>query len=290
MVKGTFPHPLGREASSRCRTTGPRSQRRWPTTPTPTPTNNTGFWDIHDDRTEEGGPSAGLAHVLPGQGARASPHRRGRQLPTAADPASWDRSRASSVTDRGGGSVRPEPSGATRSSATARSTRAMPHACGAGRREIAPNTRLRHGHQRRRLAREGGQGRGLQPRRIGGHHAAQPVRAVLRGVHPIDQPTGHRRPASTGRRGGTTSRGFLYDGLYDYWSIAETFVRRSRGNTTACGPCDGAATAQTPSGAQSVAVYTDEHGEAQVSTTQAAAAPGSTSTTSRVVKNDNRGL
>lgn len=64
---------------------------------------------------------------------------------------------------------------------------------------------------------------------------------------------------------GNNFRGFLVDGYYDYWSFAEVF-RTAVPTATNClryvSPESEAR--ETPSGDQSVAVYTDEHGEAQV--------------------------
>jgi hypothetical protein len=68
-----------------------------------------------------------------------------------------------------------------------------------------------------------------------------------------------------GPAAGNNFPGFLVNGLYDYWSIANT-LRSAVPSATTCLRRSDAEPAYrlTPSGAQSVAVYTDEHGEAQV--------------------------
>jgi hypothetical protein len=64
---------------------------------------------------------------------------------------------------------------------------------------------------------------------------------------------------------GNNFPGFLVNGLYDFWSIADTLRTAVPSATTCLKRSDQVpAYRQTPSGAQSVAVYTDEHGEAQV--------------------------
>jgi hypothetical protein len=68
-----------------------------------------------------------------------------------------------------------------------------------------------------------------------------------------------------GPASGNNFTGFLVDGIYDYWSIADTLRTAVPSATTCLRRSDGEpAYRQTPAGAQSVAVYTDEHGEAQV--------------------------
>jgi len=68
-----------------------------------------------------------------------------------------------------------------------------------------------------------------------------------------------------GPASGNNFTGFLVDGLYDYWSIADTLRTAVPSATTCLRRSDQEPPyRQTPSGAQSVAVYTDEHGEAQV--------------------------
>jgi hypothetical protein len=78
-----------------------------------------------------------------------------------------------------------------------------------------------------------------------------------------------RRPGlSSGIDGPATGNnftGFLVNGLYDFWDIARTLRTAVPVATTCLRRSDQAPNyRQTPSGAQSVAVYTDEHGEAQV--------------------------
>ncbi len=68
-----------------------------------------------------------------------------------------------------------------------------------------------------------------------------------------------------GPAAGNNFTGFLVNGPYDYWSIAGTLRTAVPSPTTCLRRSDqDPAYRQTPSGAQSVAVYTDEHGEAQV--------------------------
>jgi hypothetical protein len=64
---------------------------------------------------------------------------------------------------------------------------------------------------------------------------------------------------------GNNFRGFLVDGLYDYWDFAEV-LRTEIARPTQClrRRDQEPAYRLTPAGAQNVAVYTDEHGEAQV--------------------------
>jgi hypothetical protein len=64
---------------------------------------------------------------------------------------------------------------------------------------------------------------------------------------------------------GNNFRGFLVDGYYDFWSIADVF-RTAVPTATNClrRVSPEPEPRLTPSGDQSVAVYTDEHGEAQV--------------------------
>jgi hypothetical protein len=64
---------------------------------------------------------------------------------------------------------------------------------------------------------------------------------------------------------GNNFRGFLVNGFYPYWNFAEVF-RTEIPRDTQClrSRDDDPAYRQTPAGAQHVAVYTDEHGEAQV--------------------------
>ncbi len=81
-------------------------------------------------------------------------------------------------------------------------------------------------------------------------------------------PSTSRGPRSSGVDGpahGNNFRGFLVDGLYNYWSFADTLRTALPVSTTCLRRKDEAPVyRQTPSGAQNVAVYTDEHGEAQV--------------------------
>ncbi len=81
-------------------------------------------------------------------------------------------------------------------------------------------------------------------------------------------PSTSRGPLSSGIDGpaqGNNFRGFLVDGLYNYWSFAEVLRTAVPVNTTCLRRKDEAPVyRQTPSGPQVVAVYTDEHGEAQV--------------------------
>ena len=66
---------------------------------------------------------------------------------------------------------------------------------------------------------------------------------------------------------GNDFQGFLVDGLYDNWDIAHVFGAAVPASTTCLRRSDVAPSnryRKTPAGAQSVAVYTDEHGEAQV--------------------------
>ncbi len=68
-----------------------------------------------------------------------------------------------------------------------------------------------------------------------------------------------------GPASGNNFTGFLVNGLYDYWSIADTLRTAVPSATTCLRRSDQAPPYRlTPSGAQSVVVYTDEHGEAQV--------------------------
>ena len=64
---------------------------------------------------------------------------------------------------------------------------------------------------------------------------------------------------------GNNFRGFLVDGFYPYWSFAEV-LRTEIARPTQClrRKDQEPAYRLTPAGAQNVAVYTDEHGEAQV--------------------------
>jgi hypothetical protein len=68
-----------------------------------------------------------------------------------------------------------------------------------------------------------------------------------------------------GPAAGNNFTGFLVNGPYDFWQIASV-LRSAVPSATTCLRRSDAAPAYrlTPSGAQSVAVYTDEHGEAQV--------------------------
>ncbi|MBN1527788.1 MAG: hypothetical protein JW895_01925 [Thermoleophilaceae bacterium] len=64
---------------------------------------------------------------------------------------------------------------------------------------------------------------------------------------------------------GNNFRGFLVDGQYDYWEFAEVLRSEVARSTQCLRRTDQApAYRQTPAGPQNVAVYTDEHGEAQV--------------------------
>jgi hypothetical protein len=68
-----------------------------------------------------------------------------------------------------------------------------------------------------------------------------------------------------GPASGNNFTGFLVDGLYDFWSIADTLRTATPTATTCLRRSDQTpAYRLTPSGAQSVVVYSDEHGEAQV--------------------------
>jgi hypothetical protein len=68
-----------------------------------------------------------------------------------------------------------------------------------------------------------------------------------------------------GPASGNNFTGFLVNGLYDYWDIATVLRSAVPAPTTCLRRSDQTPPyRQTPSGAQSVAVYTDEHGEAQV--------------------------
>jgi hypothetical protein len=74
---------------------------------------------------------------------------------------------------------------------------------------------------------------------------------------PASEASGVDGPAS-----GNDFAGFLVDGLYDNWDIARTLASAVPTNTSCNRTIGNPRT--TPSGAQSVVVYTDEHGEAQV--------------------------
>jgi hypothetical protein len=68
-----------------------------------------------------------------------------------------------------------------------------------------------------------------------------------------------------GPAAGNNFTGFLVNGLYDFWSFADTLRTAVPSATTCLRRSDQEPPYRlTPSGAQSVAVYTDEHGEAQV--------------------------
>jgi hypothetical protein len=68
-----------------------------------------------------------------------------------------------------------------------------------------------------------------------------------------------------GPASGNNFRGFLVDGLYFHWEFADVLRTAVPVNTTCLRSTDGTPVfRQTPSGPQNVAVYTDEHGEAQV--------------------------
>jgi hypothetical protein len=68
-----------------------------------------------------------------------------------------------------------------------------------------------------------------------------------------------------GPASGNNFTGFLWSGAYDYWQIASV-LRSAAPSATTCLRRSDATPAYrlTPAGAQSVVVYTDEHGEAQV--------------------------
>ena len=86
-------------------------------------------------------------------------------------------------------------------------------------------------------------------------------------------------PASSGIDGEAANNfnGFLVNGLYTNWDVAATFATALGGNTNCLLRREpvlnieainwGKIFRQLPSGAQTIAVYTDEHGEAQVSYT-----------------------
>ena len=86
-------------------------------------------------------------------------------------------------------------------------------------------------------------------------------------------------PASSGIDGGAANNfnGFLVNGLYTNWDVAATFATAAGGDTNCLLRREsvrnidsinwGKTFRQLPSGAQTIAVYTDEHGEAQVSYT-----------------------
>jgi hypothetical protein len=68
-----------------------------------------------------------------------------------------------------------------------------------------------------------------------------------------------------GPASGNNFRGFLTNGLYDFWSIAERLRTAVPSATTCLRRSDQETPYRlTPAGDQSVVVYTDEHGEAQV--------------------------
>jgi hypothetical protein len=68
-----------------------------------------------------------------------------------------------------------------------------------------------------------------------------------------------------GPASGNNFTGFLWNGSYDYWQIARTLRDAIPSATTCLRRSDqDPAYRQTPKGGQSVVVYTDEHGEAQV--------------------------
>ncbi len=81
-------------------------------------------------------------------------------------------------------------------------------------------------------------------------------------------PATTRGPFTSGIDGpaqGNNFRGFLVNGLYDYWDIAEVLRTAVPVDTTCLRRKDETPQyRQTPDGWQSVVVYTDEHGEAQV--------------------------
>jgi hypothetical protein len=89
--------------------------------------------------------------------------------------------------------------------------------------------------------------------------------------------TSARSDAASGVDGpasGNNFTGFFVDGRYDFWDIAHTFstalggpttcLRRSVDPQRATPASEPSSYYQLPEGAQRVAVYTDEHGEAQV--------------------------
>jgi len=68
-----------------------------------------------------------------------------------------------------------------------------------------------------------------------------------------------------GPAAGNNFTGFLWNGAYDYWQIAKSLRTAVPSATTCLRRSDQAPTYRTtPMGDQAVAVYTDEHGEAQV--------------------------
>jgi hypothetical protein len=81
-------------------------------------------------------------------------------------------------------------------------------------------------------------------------------------------PSTSRGPRSSGIDGpaqGNNFRGFLVDGLYHYWQFADVLRTAVPVDTTCLRRKDEQpVNRQTPAGPQNVAVYTDEHGEAQV--------------------------
>ena len=104
--------------------------------------------------------------------------------------------------------------------------------------------------------------------------------------------------AASGIDGGAANNfnGFLVNGLYTNWDVAATFATAAGGDTNCLLRREsvknidsinwGKTFRQLPSGAQTIAVYTDEHGEAQVSYTPGT---GMFFDSLRAIMNDNGG-
>ncbi len=264
-VKGTFPHPLGPGGSFTLPTDWATIAAALAEDSDSNPANNTGFWDIHDDRTkkEDHRPD--------------SPSFCQDRLPVPPPPVdAVDNCRGNGFGELGGfsryfgdgifalGPFDPLVPDFTLLSDGKTDEGDAPMPAARIDVSIAPNT-----------------GAATDIAGVGSLEKAD--KAAVYSRNGTSAATNHNLYApfygayipATSRPGlasgvdgparGNNFRGFLVNGFYDYWNIAETFETAVPTDTNCLRLVSPEREPrQTPAGAQSVAVYTDEHGEAQV--------------------------
>ena len=261
-VTGTFPHPLGPGGSFTLPNAWPDLAKALANDSDSNPDNNAQRWDIHDDLTKfsKHVPGYCTTEVDPTTTQDAVDN-----CNAGSDPYS-DRSRASSATRRGQPVCRAvRPAGAQHAAERRQAERGRCTDARGSRGRSDRQEHRRHGHRRSGLPGAGRQDGGVQPEHRWA--ARLPTTTTRRSTGRTSRPRlgPGSRPGSTGRRRGTISAASWSTGSTTYWDFAEVLRSEVARPTTCLRRNDEAPIYRlTPAGAQNVAVYTDEHGEAQV--------------------------
>ncbi len=262
-VKGTFPHPLGPGGKFTLPDDWATIAEALADDADSNPANDTGFWDIHDDRTKKEDHRPGFCPdrvpvpppaVDAVDNCRGNPVNYGEAGPfsryfgdgiMALGPFDPNRPELTLLSD-GKLDADDAPMPAVRVDVSiAPNTGSATDIGGVGSLEKADKGEV--------YSRDGS-----------GATTAHNLYAPFYGAY---IPSTSRPGIASGVDGparGNNFRGFLVDGFYDYWNIAETFRTAIPTDTNCLRLVTPREPRQTPRGAQSVALYTDEHGEAQV--------------------------